>query len=274
MLTTLADDSIALHYQPVVKSDGTVIGLEALMRWHHQRRGLISPEAFIPIFEDCGLILPLSHWALRQACLDAMSWRRPFQVSVNLSPLQLEEDDLPAQVALVLAETGLAPERLELEMTETALIADPERTLAILLKLTALGVRIAFDNAGAGVSLPFYLTDYPFSRVKISRDLVSNIETSPAGRSIIHMILLVGQSLHVPVAAKGVETGAQLTYLVDQGCDLLQGFLVGRPGPLATFAALTGNSPDEVRSASTRLPSGHQLTIPPERAAPASARLH
>lgn len=273
MLTTLADDSIALHYQPVVKSNGTVIGFEALMRWHHQRRGLISPEAFIPIFENCGLILPLSHWALRQACLDAMSWRRPLQISVNLSPLQLEQEDLPAQVAEVLAETGLAPERLELEMTETALISNPEGTLAALLQLTALGVRIAFDDAGTGVSLPFYLTDYPFSRVKISRDLASNIETSPSARSIIHMILLVGRSLHVPVAAKGVETGAQLTYLVDQGCDLLQGFLVGRPAPLASFAKLTGNTPDEVMSASTRLPSGHQLTIPFESAA-ASARLH
>jgi EAL domain-containing protein (putative c-di-GMP-specific phosphodiesterase class I) len=261
MLSTLADDSITLHYQPLVKSDGDVIGFESLMRWHHQQRGHISPEAFIPIFEDCGLIVSLSRWALRQACLDATSWRRPLQVSVNLSPAQFQQDDLPALVAEVLADTGLAPERLELEMTEAALLADPQGAASTLRKLSARGVRIAFDNAGGGVALPFFLKDYPFSRVKIARDVVSNIETSQSARSIVHMILLVGRSMNVPVAAKGVETGAQLAYLVDQGCDLIQGFLVGRPAALTSFAALTGNSQEEMASGSTGLPPGSELLI-------------
>lgn len=262
MLSTSVDDSITLHYQPLVESDGDVVGFEALVRWHHQRRGSISPEAFIPVSENSGLILPLSRWAIKQACLAAASWRRPLQVSVNLSPLQLQQGDLPALVGSVLAETGLAPERLELEMTDVALIADPAGTLKTLLELAAQGVRIAFDDARGDAALPFYLRDYPFSRVKIACKLVASIETSASARSIIHMILLVGRSLNVPVAAKGVETGNQLTYLIDQGCDLLQGFLVGQPAPIASFAALTGNAAEEVPCGRTGLPVGGELVIP------------
>lgn len=253
MISTMSDDSMTLHYQPLTDVQGKVVSFESLMRWHHQRRGPISPEAFIPIFENSRLIVPLSRWALRQACLDAVRWKRPLQVSVNLSPFQFIEDDLPELVATVLNETGLAPERLELEITETALAADSARALTALSKLTAQGVRIALDDAGS-LFLPVLLQNYPFSKIKIARDVVSNIEASPSARSIVHMIMLVARSLHVVIAAKGVETGEQLAYLREQGCDLIQGYLVGRPAPIEAFAAVTGNTSADFAPSATSIP--------------------
>lgn len=254
MISTLSDDSIMLHYQPLVDGRGKVVGFESLMRWHHQNRGMISPEAFIPIFENCGLIAPLSRWALRQACMDAVRWKRPLRVSVNVSPVQLFGDDLPSLVATVLDETGLSPERLELEVTEATLTADPGGALVILWRLGGQGVRIALDDAGNGVTLPFLLQDYPFSTIKIDRSLVAQIETSASARSVVHFITLAGTTMHVPVAAKGVETTGQLAYLREQGCDVIQGYLVGRPAPIESFSLVTGNAPSEVPPGALAIP--------------------
>ena len=262
MLPALADDSITLHYQPQIDMRGKIVGFEALMRWHHQSRGAISPEAFIPIFENCGLILPLSRWALKQACLDAVSWKRPMHISVNVSPLQFQQDDVPALVATVLAETGLAPDRLELEITEAVLTPDPDRIALQLHKLVAQGVRITFDDVTGEVSLPFFIQDLPFSKIKIARDLVDNIESSASARSLIHMILLVGRSMNVPVAAKGIETAGQLAYVLQQGCEFIQGFFVSRPAAMNAFAAMTGNEEHDFVPASTRLPDGIRLIVP------------
>ena len=262
MLSTSADDSIALHYQPLADSRGRVVSFEALMRWHHQKRGPISPEAFIPVFENCGLILPLSRWALKQACLDAASWKRPMQVSVNLSPVQFQEDDVPELVATVLAETGLPAERLELEITEAWITIDHERTGLALRKLARQGVQIALDDASGAVGLPVLVKDYPISKIKIARNLVQNVETSPSARSLIHMIVLVAKSQRVPVAAKGIETANQLAFILKEGCEFFQGFFVNRPAPMASFAGMTGNVAEDFRPGSTGLPAGTGLTVP------------
>jgi EAL domain-containing protein (putative c-di-GMP-specific phosphodiesterase class I) len=243
MNSALAHDSITLHYQPLAKGRGEIVGFEALMRWHHRQRGATSPEAFIPIFEQNGLILPLSRWALKQACREAASWKHPLRITVNLSVVQFRQDDLPTLVKIALDESGLAPERLGLEMTEAALVSDPERSSAILAAVDKLGVRIALDDFGVGVSSPAYLSDYPISRIKIARSVVEKVETSVSARSIVHMIVALGRSMNVAVAAKGVETAAQLSYLMNEGCDLIQGFLVGRPASISSFAGLTGAPP-------------------------------
>jgi len=245
MISTPSDDSVALHYQPLVNDHGKVVGLESLMRWHHQHRGLASPEGFVPIFENCALIMPLSRWALRQACLDAVRWKRPLRVSVNASPMQFYRDDLPTLVGALLDETGLAPDRLELEVTEAALAADPGSAPAMLIRLERRGVRLALDDAGSGVTLPFLLQDHSFAAIKIARNLVAQIETSAAARSVIHFIMLAGHAMDVPVTAKGVETIGQLAYLREQGCDLIQGYLVGAPGPIESFALVTGNQSED-----------------------------
>jgi diguanylate cyclase len=262
MLPPAEDDSITLHYQPFADTGGNIVGFEALMRWHHLKRGPISPEAFIPVFEKCGFILPLSRWALKQACLDAVCWRRPLRVSVNLSPMQFEQDDVPAMVEAVLNETGLAPERLELEITEDAFVGNPERSGPALLKLARLGVRLVFDDVGAGVALPFHLRDLPFSKVKIARSVVENVEVSTAARSIVHMIVLVGRSMNVPVAAKGIETAGQLAILIKHGCEFIQGFFISRPGEISDFAGMTGNLPGDFARGSTRLANGAHIIVP------------
>lgn len=239
MISTSADDTIALHYQPIVQNGGRVVGLEALMRWHHRQRSAVSPEAFVPIFEKSDLILPLSRWALTRACADAAEWDRPLTVAVNLSPIQFLEDDVPDLVHAALSETGLAARRLELEVTEAALLADPAGTRTALVALDAEGVAITLDNFGTGSASASCLDGFPFSKIKIDTGFVAGIETSASARRIIHMIIELGHSLNLVVAAQGVETASQLNYLADHGCDLLQGFFLGRPSALADIAMLT-----------------------------------
>lgn len=260
MFSTPADDAITLHYQPLADCAGEVVGLEALMRWHHRERGKISPEAFVPIFEESGLILPLSRWALKQACLDAASWKTPLRVAVNLSAVQFMEEDLPTLVGSILVQTGLAPERLELEMTEVALISCPDRARAAVAAFRSRGIGVALDDFGTGRSSPAYITDFPFSEVKLDDSLIAGIDGagSASARSIIHMVLKLAHSLHIVVAAEGVETERQLAFLRDEGCDLIQGFLIGHPAPISSFSALTGIGPT-VQSVFRRAPAtaGH-----------------
>ncbi len=240
MFSTLAHDSIALHYQPLAECGGGVVGFEALMRWHHQRRGAISPEAFIPIFENSGLMLPLSRWALNQACLEAASWAEPLIVSANLSAVQFEQEDLPDLVREALERSGLSPERLELEVTGAAMQADPGKSLRALQALRELGIGLALDDFGTERSTPEHARDFPFSKIKIDGSFVAGIESSASARAVIHMVIELGHSRHLTVAAKGVETHSQFGYLQDQGCDLIQGFLIGRPAPASEFGVLTG----------------------------------
>jgi EAL domain-containing protein (putative c-di-GMP-specific phosphodiesterase class I) len=241
-MSTPVGDTIKLHYQPVIERGGAVVGLEALMRWHHRQRGSISPEAFIPIFEDSGLIVPLSRWALTQACHDAATWNHSLVVAVNLSPRQFFEEDLAQLVSNVLAETGLPAERLELDLTGAALIHDPECALSILSTLSRAGVHLALDDFGIGRTSQTDLTRYPFSKVKIDTSIIAHLEESSSARRLVAMITELGHSLGLVVAAEGVETETQLQYLRAQGCDVMQGFLLGRPGPVEDFTAYTGRA--------------------------------
>jgi EAL domain-containing protein (putative c-di-GMP-specific phosphodiesterase class I) len=244
---TLANDlrdavengQLDLHYQVQTSvSTGDIRGYEALLRWKHPTRGNISPAEFIPLAEENGLILPLGEWVLRTACAKAVSWDHPYKVAVNLSPVQFAHADLPKLVHEILLETGLKPSRLELEITETTIIADKIRTLNILRRIKALGVTIAIDDFGTGYSSLETLRAFPFDKIKLDRSFMSEVETSPQAKAIIRAVLALGQSLHIPVLAEGVETHSQLSILRAEGCNEAQGFLLGRPAPFGEIFAL------------------------------------
>ncbi|MET0841727.1 MAG: bifunctional diguanylate cyclase/phosphodiesterase, partial [Methyloceanibacter sp.] len=193
-------------------------GSEALIRWHHPVHGKIAPAHFIAVAEDTGLIVPLGEWVLRRACSDAVKWPEPLFVSVNLSPAQFREGDVAALVAGVLKETGLSPERLELEITENLLINDTEEVLAKLSRLRQLGVNIAMDDFGTGYSSLSFLARFPFTNIKIDRQFVRNITRDPAMRAIVKTVIALGKSLDVVITAEGVETEEQAEMLRDFGC--------------------------------------------------------
>ncbi len=264
MFATIGHDAITLHYQPIAGPGGVIVGMEALMRWHHQQRGPISPEAFIPIFEQSGMIVPLSRWALGRACEQAASWERPLQVAVNLSAIQFDRENLFELVRTALGQSRLVPERLELEVTAPALAVAPERTIATMRDLRARRVEIALAGfTGDRASLAL-MKDFPFSKVKIARELVAQLETAASARSIVGMIVELAHARGLTVAAEGVETAAQKAILESEGCDWLQGYLIGRPAPIDELAGLTGGSiaadaepdhpsrPAPLRSPSTR----------------------
>jgi diguanylate cyclase (GGDEF)-like protein len=217
-------------------------GSEALIRWHHPVHGKIAPAHFIAVAEDTGLIIPLGEWVLRRACGDAVKWPEPLFVSVNLSPAQFREGDVAALVAGVLKETGLSPERLELEITENLLINDTEEVLAKLSRLRQLGVNIAMDDFGTGYSSLSFLARFPFSKIKIDRQFVRNMTRDPAMRAIVKTVIALGKSLDVVITAEGVETEEQAEMLREFGCPQVQGFLYGYPGPADTsLMELSGN---------------------------------
>ncbi|WP_136682309.1 EAL domain-containing protein [Falsirhodobacter xinxiangensis] len=223
-------NELHLHYQ-IQKSvsTGTTTGYEVLLRWNHPQRGPVSPAEFIPLAEECGAILPIGEWVLRTACREAASWPADFRIAVNLSPVQLGNGALVEMLRDVLAETGLAPWRLELEVTESAIIADKARALHALRQIKDLGVTIAIDDFGTGYSSLDTLRAFPFDKIKLDRSFMREVETSKQAKAIIRAILALGRSLEVPVLAEGVETMAQLALLQSEGCDEAQGFLLGRP---------------------------------------------
>jgi diguanylate cyclase (GGDEF)-like protein len=206
------------------------IGSEALIRWHHPVHGKIAPGHFISVAEDTGLIVPIGEWVLRRACSDAITWKEPLTVAVNLSPAQFRDGDIADTVAQVLKETGLDPSRLELEITESLLINDTEEVLSKLNRLRNLGVAIAMDDFGTGYSSLSYLARFPFSKIKIDRQFIRNMTRDPAMRAIVKTIIALGKSLDVTITAEGVETEEQAAMLRDFGCPQVQGFLYGYPG--------------------------------------------
>ncbi len=238
----LARGEITLYYQPQATIGGDIVGFEALARWNHPTRGLVSPGQFIPLAEDSGLIMPLGEWILREACREAASWPKPLQIAVNLSPVQFRHGDLPALVHTVLLETGLAAARLEIEITEGALIDDFTRGLSILRRLKALGVRIAMDDFGTGYSSLSYLQSFPFDKIKIDQAFVANLERNPQSAAIIRAVIGLGHGLDLPVVAEGVETAGQMAFLTHEACNEVQGYLVGRPAPIERYAGLVGRS--------------------------------
>jgi diguanylate cyclase (GGDEF)-like protein len=226
----LARDQFSLHYQLQASiATKEITAYEALLRWEHPLRGSIPPSEFIPLAEETGLILPIGEWVLRTACAAAAAWETPHKIAVNLSAVQLGNIDLPRLIHETLLETGLSPKRLELEITETALIQDAERTTHVLRQIKALGVSIAMDDFGVGYSSLSTLRAFPFDKIKLDKSFMEELDRSPQARAIIRAVLALGESLDIPVLAEGVETEAQLAFLQEQGCDEVQGFLLGRP---------------------------------------------
>ncbi len=231
----LDNEQFELHYQVQASVEtGKATGYEVLLRWKDESGRNIPPSDFIPVAEETGLILPIGEWVLRQACKQAAAWAEPHRIAVNLSPVQLGHVDLPRLVHQVLLETGLAPSRLELEITETAMISDMERTTHVLRQLKALGVTIAMDDFGTGYSSLSTLRAFPFDKIKLDRSFMTELDgAGPQSRAIIRAVLTIGESLAIPVLAEGVETAEQLAFLRAQGCNEVQGYLLGRPQPEA-----------------------------------------
>jgi diguanylate cyclase len=228
-----------VHYQPLADlGSGRILGFEALLRWTHPQLGPISPDVFIRLAEESGLILALGEWVLRQACTEAAGWGPPLKLAVNLSPLQFMHDDLVGLIDRVLQETGLEPDRLDLEITEGLLIKDATGALATLVRLKALGVRISMDDFGTGYSSLSYFRMFPFDKVKIDRSFVHDMIDNAQARAIIRSVIGLGRGLGVPVLAEGVETPEQLDMLRAEGCDQVQGYLISRPNPIHFFDAI------------------------------------
>jgi diguanylate cyclase (GGDEF)-like protein/PAS domain S-box-containing protein len=241
--SAIARDELALHYQPQARIDGEIVGFEALARWQHPARGTVPPGTFIPLAEESGLIVPISEWILRAACREAAAWPHPLQIAVNLSPVQFRHGDVAGLVHAVLLETGLAPDRLELEVTEGVLIDDFSRAVSILRRLKSLGVRIAMDDFGTGYSSLSYLQAFPFDKIKIDQGFISNVERNRQSAAIARAVIALARALGLPVLAEGVETREQLEFLEREGCDQVQGYLIGRPAPIAEYAARVGRRP-------------------------------
>jgi diguanylate cyclase (GGDEF)-like protein len=236
---------LTLYFQPLARSCGSVaeseiIGFEALVRWVHPVRGFISPGDFIPLAEESGLIVEIGEWILREACREAASWTKPLQIAVNLSPAQFMHGDLVGLVHSILLETGLAPSRLELEITEGVLIEDFDRGLALLRRLKALGVRVSMDDFGSGYSSLSYLQAFPFDKIKIDRAFVMNLGRNPQSAAIVRAVIDLGHGMEMSIVAEGVETAEQLSFLANEGCDAVQGYLLGKPLPIAQYAAVVG----------------------------------
>jgi diguanylate cyclase (GGDEF)-like protein/PAS domain S-box-containing protein len=231
---------LQLYYQPQSRVDREVVGFEALMRWQHPTRGLILPDVFGPLAEESGLIIKMGEWFLHKACREAASWSAPLQVAVNLSSAQFQHGDLPNLIHGVLLESGLAPERLEVEITESVLIGDFSRAVSILHRVKNLGVRVVMDNFGTGYSSLSYLQAFPFDKIKIDRTFISNLEQNPQSAAIVRAVIGLARGLSLPVTAEGVETGEQLDFLARESCDEVQGFLIGKPLPIENYADLVG----------------------------------
>ena len=230
----VTDGAFELHYQPLVSTiTGEATGFEALVRWRHPTRGLVAPAEFIPLAEDTRLILRLGDWVLREACREAAGWAEPRRISVNISAAQFASRELIQSVRSALEDSGLAPERLELEITETVLMKDQEVSSRIFDELHALGVRVALDDFGTGYSSLSYLRSFPFDRIKIDRSFVRELTDTPGAMAIVRAIVSLGAALSIPVLAEGVETPEQYELVRAIGCAEAQGYLFGLPKPAA-----------------------------------------
>jgi EAL domain-containing protein (putative c-di-GMP-specific phosphodiesterase class I) len=226
-----------VHYQPQVNIEtGRIVGVEALVRWQHPERGLVSPLEFIPVAEETGLIVPLGAWVLRTACAQNRAWQDaglpPMRMAVNLSARQFQRRDLLDTVAAALAETGLPPQYLQLEITEGAAMQDVDLTLAILRELREAGVQISIDDFGTGHSSLSYLKRFPIDVVKIDQSFVQDLTVDPNDAAIASTIIVMAHALNLKVIAEGVETAEQLAFLRERDCDEMQGFLFSRPAPV------------------------------------------
>ncbi|GGK17598.1 putative bifunctional diguanylate cyclase/phosphodiesterase [Salinarimonas ramus] len=227
---------LVLHYQPQMDTEhDRITGFEALLRWQHPTRGLVPPADFIPVAEETGLIVPIGEWVVRRACADATAWREPYRVAVNLSPAQFKSKALVASIVHALADTRLPAQRLELEITESVLLAETEGNLATLHALKQLGVKISLDDFGTGYSSLSYLRSFPFDKIKIDRSFVRELSEREDSAAIIRAIAGLGQSLGMATMAEGVETREQLERLRTLGLTEVQGYLLSPPRPADAF---------------------------------------
>ena len=232
-------DEFTLHYQPVVdlRPGGKVVGMEALLRWRHPTRGLVTPDDFIPVAEETGLIVPIGEWVLRQACYQVPVWKNllgpdaPFTISVNLSPRQFLNRDLESRIRRILEETGTDPRWIAVEITESSVLASLDHASAVLTCLRDLGLRVYMDDFGTGYASLSYLHRLPLDAIKIDRSFISGITTGSRERKLVASMLALAQSLSLPAIAEGVATVEQRDLLREMGCAYAQGFLFSRPLP-------------------------------------------
>jgi diguanylate cyclase (GGDEF)-like protein/PAS domain S-box-containing protein len=236
----IARDELRLVYQPQQEiQSGKIIGFEALLRWKHPTHGEISPAVFIPIAEETGAILQIGDWVLKTACREAATWTQPLKIAVNVSAVQLHNAKFVQELHQILLEFGLPPRRLEIEITETALVRDFNRTLGMLRQIKALGICIAMDDFGTGYSSLSTLRAFPFDRIKIDGSFIKSVNSNGQAATIVRAVLGLGRGLGLPVLAEGVETDAELQFLHDELCDEVQGYLLGRPAAIGSFRNLT-----------------------------------
>jgi diguanylate cyclase (GGDEF)-like protein len=235
----IAEGGFELHYQPLINlSNNKVVGCEALLRWRHSKRGMISPAEFIPVAEDTGLIILLGEWALTTACAEAASWPNDLKVAVNVSPLQFQNQTFALKVSAALACSGLPAHRLELEITEAVLIRDDEAALVTLHQLRTLGVRIALDDFGTGYSSLSYLQRFPFDKIKIDRCFIKDVAEPGGSACIVEAVVNIAAARHMTTTAEGVETEQQLDVLRKLGCNEMQGYLFSPAVPAAQIHKL------------------------------------
>jgi EAL domain-containing protein (putative c-di-GMP-specific phosphodiesterase class I) len=233
---------LELHYQPIVDlRRNAIVGFEALARWPNPLHGMVPPSKFIPVAEDCGLILQLGKWALIEACRTAAQWPDNLKIAVNISPVQLSNSNLPELIADILVETGLRPGRLELEITERIFLDKNEVTLSTLHKIRQLGVEIALDDFGTGYSSLSYLRSFPFNTLKIDRSFVSDLGTDMDYNVIVQAVILIASGLGIRTVAEGIESAIQQEILTGLGCNAAQGYLFGRPVSAAGVPFLLGD---------------------------------
>jgi EAL domain-containing protein (putative c-di-GMP-specific phosphodiesterase class I) len=232
-----------LHYQPIINlSTGKITGAEGLLRWTHPIRGAVSPADFIPVAEDCGLIVPIGNWVLREACTQGRAWLDgglpPITMSVNISAIELRDEQFLRGIFAALKDTGLNPRFLELELTESVLMNHVESTQSILKALRETGVRLAIDDFGTGYSSLSYLSKFPINALEIDQSFVRQINITPEEKTIVGAIISMGRSLNLRVIAEGVETLEELAFLHSHHCDEAQGYYIGRPITAAQFSKL------------------------------------
>jgi predicted signal transduction protein with EAL and GGDEF domain len=235
----IAAGQIVPFYQPVMGLDREqLLGFEILARWVHPTRGMVPPDQFIPIAEDTGVIGEITYALLRQACRQALSWPGHLTLAVNIAPTQLKDPKFVERVLAILRETGIAPQRLEVEITETALVTDLEAAKAALEALQAAGVSIALDDFGTGYSSLYHLRELHFDKIKIDRSFVMSMQRNAESAKIIEAVVSLGKSLGMPAVAEGIETRATLNELVHLGCKLGQGYLFSAPVPASQVQSL------------------------------------
>jgi diguanylate cyclase (GGDEF)-like protein len=255
----LAMRELALVYQPQLNlASKRITGFEALLRWHNPKRGLVSPADFIPLAEKIGLIVPIGEWVIRTACIEAARWPPPLSVAVNVSAVQFGSPNLVSTVLSALAESGLDPRRLELEITESVLLGDHRAALDVLLKVRELGVRVSMDDFGTGYSSLSYLRSFPFDKIKIDQSFVRGRSDDTSGMAIVRAIAGLGRSLGMTTLAEGVETDEQLARVEADGCTDVQGYLISRPLPPGRIGEFLQSHPE--RAAPATAESGPRVT--------------